>query len=74
MNQRIECYLNNTMNLRPLAPHIMPCYTQNGDRIVAIDSVTSLDPMYTWSEVTSHNLWSRHNRHFVGITWHNVWS
>jgi len=27
VNQRIECYLNNTINLRPLTPHIMPCYT-----------------------------------------------
>jgi len=29
---------------------------------------------YTQGEVTSHNLWSRYNRHFVGITWYNVWS
>jgi len=27
INQRIECYLNNTINLRPLSPHIMPWYT-----------------------------------------------
>jgi len=27
VNQRIECYLNNTITLRPLTPHIMPCYT-----------------------------------------------
>ena len=27
INQRIECYLNNTINLRPLTPHIMPWYT-----------------------------------------------
>ena len=27
INQRIECYLNNTINLRHLTPHIMPCYT-----------------------------------------------
>ena len=27
INQRIECYLNNTINLRPLTPHIMPCPT-----------------------------------------------
>ena len=25
-------------------------------------------------EVTSQNLWPRYDRHFVGITWHNVWS
>jgi len=27
INQRIECYLNDTINLRPLTPHISPCYT-----------------------------------------------
>jgi len=27
INQRIECYLNNTINLRHLTPHIMWCYT-----------------------------------------------
>ena len=29
INQRIECYLNNTITLRPLTPHMrpMPCYT-----------------------------------------------
>jgi len=25
-------------------------------------------------ELTSQNLWSQYIRHFVGITWHNVWS
>ena len=28
--------------------------------------------LYTWGEVTSQNLWPRYDRHFVGITWHNV--
>jgi len=27
INQRIECYSNNTINLRPVTPRIMPCYT-----------------------------------------------
>jgi len=27
INQRIECYLNNTINRRRSTPHIMPCYT-----------------------------------------------
>ena len=27
-----------------------------------------------WGEVTSQNLWSRYDRHFVGITRHNVWN
>ena len=26
INQRIECYLNNTINPRPLTPRILPCY------------------------------------------------
>jgi len=29
---------------------------------------------YTRGEVTSQNLWSRYDRHVVGITWHDVWS
>ena len=29
---------------------------------------------YTQGEMTSQNLWSLYDRHFVGITWHNVWS
>ena len=28
----------------------------------------------TEGEVTPQNLWPRYDRHFVGITWHNVWS
>jgi len=28
----------------------------------------------TQGEVTSQNLWSRYDRHVVGITWHGVWS
>ena len=28
----------------------------------------------TQGQMTSQNVWSRHSRHFVGITWHNVWS
>ena len=43
INQRSECYLNNTINLRPLTPHML--YPQNGDVIVAIDFVTSLHPV-----------------------------
>jgi len=29
---------------------------------------------YTQGEMTSRYLWSRYDRHFVGITWDNVWS
>jgi len=28
----------------------------------------------TKRELTSQNLWSRYDRHFVGITWHFAWS
>jgi len=28
----------------------------------------------TQGEMTSQSLLSRHDRHFVGITWHNMWS
>ena len=28
----------------------------------------------THGELTSQNLWSQNERHFVGITWHIVWS
>jgi len=46
VNQRIECYLYNTINLRFLTPRILPrYYPQNGDRIVAVDSVTSFHRM-----------------------------
>jgi len=30
--------------------------------------------VHTDDEMTSQNLWSRYDRHCVGITWHNVWS
>jgi len=29
---------------------------------------------YTQDEVTSQNLWSRYDRHFVGKTRHNAWN
>ena len=34
------------MNLRPLTPKVVMLYPQNGDRIMAIDFVTSLHRMY----------------------------
>ena len=30
--------------------------------------------LYTYGDMTSQNLWSWYVRHFVGITWKNVWS
>jgi len=44
VNQWIECYAN----LRSLTPQML--YPQNGDRIVAIDSVMSLHPVYMGNE------------------------
>jgi len=56
VNQLIQFYSNNTINLRHLSPRIISCYTQkNGDRIVTIDSVTSL-PVYS----------DEHNNGWVG--------
>jgi len=46
--------LNNVVNLHPLTPHIMAhyakLYPQNSDRIVTIDSVTSIHFMYSTSK------------------------
>ena len=36
--------------------------------------VTVTHLYYTHGEVMSQNLWPRYARHFVGITWHIVWS
>ena len=47
LNRLIRFYLNNTLNLRPVnSTHYAMLYPQNGDRIVTIDYVTSLHPMY----------------------------
>ena len=44
LNQQIQFYLNNTINLRPLTPHILPCCVHK-------DYVTALHPMYTgWAK------------------------
>jgi len=47
LDELIKFYLNNMVNLHQLTPHIMvSLYPKNGDRIVTIDTVTSLHPMY----------------------------
>jgi len=47
LNQWIEFYLNNMINLRPLiSTQYVMLYPQNGDRILATDTVTSLHLMY----------------------------
>jgi len=55
INQRIECYLNNAITLRPLTPHYAMLYPQNGDRIVAIDSVTSPPCIQLYWENSKNN-------------------
>jgi len=45
LNQLRQCYWNNMINLCPLTAHIVVLYPQNGNRIVTIDYVTSLNPM-----------------------------
>jgi len=45
LNYLIQFYSNNTTNLRHLTQRIISSYTnKSGDRIVTIDSVTSLQP------------------------------
>jgi len=39
--------LNNAINLRLNSTHYVMLYPQNGERIVPIDPVTSIRPMYT---------------------------
>jgi len=47
VNQLIQFYLNDTLNLRPHnSTHYTVLYPQNGDRIVTIDYVTALHSMY----------------------------
>ena len=75
LNYLIQFYSNNTTNLRHLTQRIISSYTnKSGDRIVTIDSVTSLHPMYAQGEMTSYNVWSRYLCQFVGIMSHVVWS
>jgi len=45
LNKLIQFYSSNTTNHRHLTQRI-----QNGDRIVTIDSMTSLHPMYSGAE------------------------
>ena len=47
LDKLVEFYFNNTTNLRPLiSAHYVISYPQNGDRIVTIDTATSLHPLY----------------------------
>ena len=41
---------------------------------VSTTTGTGYSPVHACGEVTSPNLRPRYDRHFVGITWHNVWS
>jgi len=60
-------------------PHSLGCMFHVGvHQLLYSDSIpVLLDPLvvdYTQGEVTSHNLCSRCDRHFVGITQHSLWS
>jgi len=46
LNYLIQFYLNNTINLCLNSPHCVVLHPQNGDRIVTVNSVTPLHPMY----------------------------
>ena len=39
-----------------------------------VESVAKVVALYTQGEVTSPSLWSRYDRHFVGITRYTAWS
>jgi len=63
INQPIKYYLNNGINLRPLTPHIMPCYTHTM-AIVTVDSMASLQPIciVVTRSLCSRCFCSRHSR------------
>ena len=51
----------------------------NARRAVALHNrwsscTRTLSELNTQGEVTSQSLWSRYDRHFVGVAWHSVWS
>ena len=49
LNQQIQFYLNNTINLRPLTPHILPCCVHK-------DYVTALHPIVGGPKKWGHRL------------------
>jgi len=54
LNHPNQFYLNKTLNLRPHnSTNYAVLYPQNGDRIVNIDYVTSLRPIY-WVQLWLH--------------------
>jgi len=52
--------------MRPFAKFLEP--------LVSSQQLAKAGGGNTRGEVTSQNLWPRYDRHFVGVTWHNVWS
>jgi len=46
LKKLVVFYLNNTINLRPINTHCGISYPQNGDRIMTMDPVSSVHPMY----------------------------
>ena len=77
------CLLITTANLAKTAEPIeMPlggqtgmCPGKNGEPLEGLlPTISQLDLAYTQGEVTSLRLWSRYDRHFVGITRYNAFS
>ena len=42
--------------------------------VCAMSAPLAVTHWHACGEMTSQNLWSQYVRHFVGITWHNMWS
>ena len=59
-----------TGNARPRMRDVTSPRRRNMADVVG-KSPLSCSAKYTWAEVTSHSLWSPHDRHFVGITRYN---
>jgi len=56
--------------------HFLEFYLQDGGKkSTGIDmeqNYVTVTLQYTEGEMMSQNIWPRYDRHFVGITWHNV--
>ena len=57
----------NNYNECPLSPLVKSASSKNLLQLTR-------ESDYAYGEMKSQNLWSHYVRHFVGITWHNVWS
>jgi len=69
-------YGNDVAVLHPVSLYCLPRLMYGGESVKykPSQSASARTRSYALCELTSQNLWSRYVRHFVGITWHNVWS